>query len=287
MKIELKNLKHIYNENSVFEKVAVNDVTLEINSGEMVALIGHTGSGKSTLIQHMNGLLKPTSGKVVIDSEDIHTSKNSLREIRRRVGLVFQYPEHQLFERTIYKDVAFGPTRMALSQEEIDQRTTDALTSVGLGKELYEKSPFELSGGQKRRAAIAGVLAMRPEVLILDEPAAGLDPRGRDEILSQIKHMHTTLGITVVLVSHSMDDAARLSERVFVMNQGQLFCEGSPSQVFSQVERLESIGLDVPQISKLILQLSKKDKKWCNIPSGIFTVEAATEEIIKIYNLKG
>ena len=272
MTIKLDNIKHIYNEGSVFEKVSLNNISLEITTGEMVAIIGHTGSGKSTLIQHMNGLIKPTSGEVLVDEKNIHSDKSHLRQVRQKIGLVFQYPEHQLFEETIYKDVAYGPTLQKLSKEEITIRTQSALTVVGLGEEVYEKSPFELSGGQKRRAAIAGVLAMQPDVLILDEPVAGLDPRGRDEILSQIIHMHKELKITVILVSHSMDDVARLSQRVFVMNQGELACVGTPPEVFSQGDLLESIGLDVPQISKLMGKLG--------LPKSIFSVEEAVKVIL-------
>ena len=277
--IELCSVTHVYNEGSVFQKKAVDNVSLQIAAGEMVALIGHTGSGKSTLIQHMNALLKPSSGEVFVAGEDIHADKARLKSIRQKVGLVFQYPEHQLFEVSVYKDVAFGPTRMDLSEEEIDERTRSALEIVGLGEDIYEKSPFELSGGQKRRAAVAGVLAMRPEILVLDEPAAGLDPRGREEILSQIKHMHTTLGITVILVSHSMDDAARLSDRILVMNQGRLVCDGSPVEVFAQEEMLRGIGLDTPQISRLMSRLNKQNP---NIPTGIFSVEDATRELLKL-----
>jgi len=243
----------------------------------MVAIIGHTGSGKSTLIQHLNALLKPTSGQVTINDKDL-SDKAHLKTIRQQVGLVFQYPEHQLFETTVYKDVSFGPTRMDLPQDEIDNRVRTALATVGIDESLYEKSPFELSGGQKRRVAIAGVLAMRPDVLILDEPAAGLDPAGKDEILSQIKHMHKTLGITVILVSHSMDDAARLSEKIFVMNQGKVQCEGTPAEVFAQGDMLKSIGLDVPEISSLFTELNKKDP---SIPTGVFGIQDAANILCK------
>jgi energy-coupling factor transport system ATP-binding protein len=270
--IELKNVTHIYNANSVFEKVALSEINLQIKKGEIVAIIGHTGSGKSTLIQHFNALLEPTSGKILIDGEEI--DKTKIKNIRRRVGLVFQYPEHQLFEVSVYKDVAFGPARMGLSQEEIDASTIAALEIVGLGEEFYDKSPFEISGGQKRRAAIAGVLAMRPEILVLDEPAAGLDPRGKKEIFAQIKKMHEQLGITVVLVSHSMEDAAGLASRVIVMNKGRVECDGAPEEIFSRGEFLKSIGLDSPQISRLMTRLNEKNPL---IPTRIFTVEEAAE----------
>ena len=278
-KIKVHELTHIYNEGSVFEKKAIDQINLQIAPGEMIGLIGHTGSGKSTLIQHLNGLLKPTSGQVFIDGEDIHGDKKQLRDIRQRVGLVFQYPEHQLFEVTVYKDVLFGPMRMGLSEAEADKYVREALNLVGLEEDIYEKSPFELSGGQKRRAAIAGVLAMRPEILILDEPAAGLDPQGREEILSQIKQMHERLGITVILVSHSMDDAARLSNRIIVMNQGKMVCDGTPIEVFSQSDMLHGIGLAVPQISQLMSRLNELNPL---IPTGVFTVEKAAEVLIKI-----
>ena len=270
--LQLQNLTHTYNTGSVFEKTALDNVNLTITHGEMVAIIGHTGSGKSTLIQHLNALLKPTSGQVLLNGEDIHADKSKLKSIRQRVGLVFQYPEHQLFEQTIYKDVSFGPIKMDLPKEEIDQRVCSALSIVGIDESLYEKSPFELSGGQKRRVAIAGVLAMRPEVLVLDEPTAGLDPGGKDEILHQIKQMHEQLGITVILVSHSMDDVARLCDKIYVMNKSQLMCEGTPADVFSQGDMLKAVGLDVPQISQLFLELNKKDS---TVPTGIFSIEDA------------
>jgi len=270
--LELQNLTHIYSPGTTFEKHAISDVSLAISKGEMVAIIGHTGSGKSTLIQHLNALLKPTSGQVLLGGEDIHADKTKLKSIRQRVGLVFQYPEHQLFESTVYRDVAFGPTRMNLSAAEIAERTRHALSAVGIPQALFEKSPFELSGGQKRRVAIAGVLAMRPEILILDEPAAGLDPAGKDEILAQIKHMHTTLGITVFLVSHSMDDTARLCNRIFVMSGGKLATQGIPSEVFAQTGMLKSIGLDTPQIAQVFAELHKTNP---NIPPGVFDLQNA------------
>jgi len=282
--IQINNLSHIYSAGSVFEMTAINDVSLSINSGEMVALIGHTGSGKSTLIQHLNGLLRPTSGHVLIEGEGIHADKSRLKAIRKKVGLVFQYPEHQLFEATVYKDVAFGPTKMGLSPDEIDACVRESLATVGLGEEIYEKSPFELSGGQKRRAAIAGVLAMRPKVLILDEPAAGLDPKGRSEILAQIKHMHESLGITVILVSHSMDDAARLTERIVVLNRGKIFMDDTPVNVFAQGPALLEIGLDVPQISRLTARLGASSKA---IPGDIFTVDKMADALSALLDKSG
>jgi|GEM_PF-242 len=276
--IELKNLTHIYGEDSVFEKKAVDDVNLNIYPGEIIAIIGHTGSGKSTLIQHLNALLKPTHGTVFIDGENIFENKKHLKETRRKVGLVFQYPEHQLFEETVYKDVAFGPERMGLSKEAVDQAVRDALALVGISEENFEKSPFELSGGQKRRVAIAGVLAMKPQILILDEPAAGLDPSGREKILSQIKQMHDRMGLTVILVSHSMDDAAQLASRILVMNEGRIALDGIPEEIFIQTEYLKSIGLDVPQLSYLMSFINKE----ANVPKTVFTVEKAAEVIMQI-----
>ena len=277
--IEVKNLNHIYSAGSVFEMKALEDINFAINQGEMVAIIGHTGSGKSTLIQHLNGLLRPSGGQVLVNGENIHGDKSKLKEIRQKVGLVFQYPEHQLFEATIYEDVAFGPTKMGLSKDEVDINVKEALKTVGLGEEFYEKSPFELSGGEKRRAAIAGVLAMRPQILVLDEPVAGLDPKGRDEILSQIKYMHEAMGLTVILVSHSMDDVARLTERVIVLNKGKLLFDDTPSHVFAHAKTLVEIGLDIPQISGLSAKLGEVCP---SIPSGIFTIEALCENILDI-----
>ena len=278
--VVLENLSHVYNPGSVFEKAALQSVSLEIGAGEMVAIIGHTGSGKSTLIQHLNGLLKPTSGRVLLDGRDIHADKSMLGSVRQRVGLVFQYPEHQLFESTIYKDVAYGPTRMGLSESEVGERVRQSLDVVGIDTSLYEKSPFEVSGGQKRRVAIAGVLAMGPEVLVLDEPAAGLDPAGKDEIFAQVRRMHDALGMTVVLVSHSMEDVASLAGRIFVMSQGQLLCEGTPAQVFAKGDMLKSVGLDVPQISQVFAALNKENPQ---IPAGVFTVPDAARILMDIY----
>ncbi|WP_129597433.1 energy-coupling factor transporter ATPase [Anaerophilus nitritogenes] len=280
MSILIENLTHIYNQNTPFETTALNNVNVEIGKGEFIGLIGHTGSGKSTLIQHLNGLLKPSSGKISINGFDITKKGVALKEIRQRVGLVFQYPEHQLFEETVYKDVAFGPTNLGLTEEEIDKRVKESIELVGLSfKDVKDRSPFELSGGQKRRVAIAGVVAMKPEVLILDEPTAGLDPKSRDEVLSQIKILHDKYKITIILVSHSMEDIARLVDKIFVMDHGNLVLTGVPKEVFSKSEYLESLGLGVPQITNLMKKLKKSGK---DIKEDIFTVEDATQEILKL-----
>lgn len=278
MSIKINHLTHVYGENSVFEKKALDDINLEINDGEFIGLIGHTGSGKSTLIQHLNALLVPTSGEVLLNGENIYADKGKLKTIRQKVGLVFQYPEHQLFEMTVYKDVAYGPGNLGLSEDEIDKRVREALETVGLGDEIYEKSPFELSGGQKRRAAIAGVLAMEPEVLILDEPTAGLDPKGRDEILDAIKLMHEKRKITVILVSHSMEDVAKLVDRIVVLAKGKIAVTGTPKEVFAQTEKLESIGLAAPQISYVFSELIQRGY---DVPSDVYTVSEATEVLYK------
>lgn len=274
MSIQIKHLVHKYNEETTFEKVALDDINLEIGNGEFIGLIGHTGSGKSTLIQHLNAIIKPTSGEILLDGEDINADKTKLKSVRQRVGLVFQYPEHQLFEMTVYKDVAYGPSNMDLNNEEIDRRVRKSLEIVGIDDSFYEKSPFDLSGGQKRRVAIAGVLAMEPEVLILDEPTAGLDPMGREEILSAVKQLHEKLKITVILVSHSMEDIAKLVDRIIVMNKGKVALDGTPKEVFSQVDKLESIGLAVPQISYVIKKLNEKGY---NLPKDIYTIEDAVK----------
>ena len=278
MSIKINHLTHVYGENSVFKKKALDDINLEINDGEFIGLIGHTGSGKSTLIQHLNALLVPTSGEVLLNGENIYADKSKLKTIRQKVGLVFQYPEHQLFEMTVYKDVAYGPGNLGLSEDEIDKRVREALETVGLGDEIYEKSPFELSGGQKRRAAIAGVLAMEPEVLILDEPTAGLDPKGRDEILDAIKLMHEKRKITVILVSHSMEDVAKLVDRIVVLAKGKIAVTGTPKEVFAQTEKLESIGLAAPQISYVFSELIQRGY---DVPSDVYTVSEATEVLYK------
>jgi len=274
--IELTNLTHVYNEKTAFEKKAVDDVSTSINYGECVGIIGHTGSGKSTLIQHFNGLLKPSSGLVKIDGEDVNADKKSLKRIRERIGLVFQYPEAQLFDETLYKDIAFGPRNMGLSEEEIKERVYEALNCVGLPESLLKDSPFELSGGQKRRAAIAGVLAMRPDALIMDEPTAGLDPSGREEILSYIKSLADDAKRSVIIVSHSMEDIAKLCGRIFVMANGKIVIDGTPAEVFNRQEQLESIGLAAPQIAVLTRRLREAGLP---LPEGIFTSGAAAEAI--------
>ena len=277
--IEVKNLTHIYGRESAFERVALNDVSLEIGKGEFIGLIGHTGSGKSTLIQHLNGLAKPDSGVVLVDGRDINDGKNDLIALRQKVGLVFQYPEHQLFEATIYKDVAFGPKNMGLNDEELDKRIRDSLALVGMDESYYEKSPFELSGGQKRRVAIAGVLAMNPQVLVLDEPAAGLDPCAREEILSNISLMHKKLGITVVLVSHSMEDISRFADRILVMNRGRVEMFDTVKNVFLKSKRLAEIGLATPQISLIMDRLCDKG---IMVPKDVYTVDEAADILSKI-----
>ena len=279
MSIRVDNISYVYMQGTPFEYKALDDVSLEINNGEFIGLIGHTGSGKSTLVQHLNGLLKPTSGKIYIDDMDITQKGVNLKAIRQKVGLVFQYPEHQLFEETIYKDVAFGPTNLELSKEDIDKRVRMALSMVGIDYgESKDKSPFDLSGGQRRRVAIAGVLAMEPEVLILDEPTAGLDPNGRDSILQEIKLLHEKYGKTVILVSHSMEDIAKLVDRIIVMNKGKCVLSGSPREVFKQSDMLNEIGLGIPQITALVKQLRSKGM---DIRDDCLTVQEAKEEILK------
>ena len=276
MAIKLKEVTHIYNPESPFEKQALSNIDLEITKGEFIGLIGHTGSGKSTLIQHLNGLIKPTSGVVYINGKDINSKEIKLKDIRQKVGLVFQYPEYQLFEMTLYKDVAFGPQNMGLSDQEIDKRVRNAFAMVGIGEDMFEKSPFELSGGQKRRVAIAGVLAMNPEILILDEPTAGLDPKGREEILGQISGMHSELGITIILVSHSMEDVARYVDRLVVMEKGGIALDGKPRDVFKHMNKLESIGLAAPQIRYIMKAIAEKGM---DIQTDVLTVEEAADAI--------
>ena len=267
-----EHLTHTSSQGSSYEQAAVSDVNLEIEAGEMIGVIGHTGSGKSTLIQHFNGLLRPTSGKIYVDGEDIWEKPKEIRRIRFKVGLVFQYPEYQLFEDTVYKDIAFGPKNMGLSEEEIDRRVKEAALFVGLKPEHMEKSPFELSGGQKRRVAIAGVIAMNPEVLILDEPTAGLDPKGRDRILGQILEYHKEQKNTILLVSHSMEDVAKYTEKVLVMNHSRVAMFDEVEKVFSHSREIEAMGLAVPQVSRVFLSLSEKG--W-PVPANGYTVPQA------------
>ena len=279
MSIKIENLVHIYMAGGPFEKKALDDINLEIKDGEFVTLIGHTGSGKSTLIQHLNGLLKPTSGRIVVDGVDITEKNVKLTEIRKKIGLVFQYPEYQLFEETIEKDIQFGPRNLGLSEEEINKRVKKAMSMVGLDYEEYkDKSPFELSGGQKRRVAIAGVVAMEPKVLILDEPTAGLDPKGRDEILAQVKQLHKEYNITTIIVSHSMEDVAKIADRVIVLNKGKAVLDGVPRDIFKNIDMLESIGLAVPQVTYLERALKEKGFK---LEGDMITVEEAKRVILK------
>lgn len=272
MGIRLEHVNYIYSPDNAFRKQALRDVNLEIQDGEFIGLIGHTGSGKSTLIQHLNGLLKATSGQIYYNEQNIYDSKYRMIDLRSHVGLVFQYPEHQLFEMTVLKDVCYGPKNLGLDDEAAAERAKEALAMVGMTEKDYEKSPFELSGGQKRRVAIAGVLAMHPEVLVLDEPTAGLDPKGRNDILDQISALHKQTGITVILVSHSMEDVAKYVERIIVMKQGEVFMDGTPKEIFRQSEDLESVGLAAPQVTYVMRQLHKI---FPELPKDVTTVEEA------------
>ena len=281
MSIKIENLTHIYMPKTPFEKKAIDDVSIEIKQGEFVALIGHTGSGKSTLIQHINGLLKPASGRILIDDIDITQKNVKLTNIRKKVGLVFQYPEYQLFEETIEKDISFGPQNLGLDNDEINKRVQRAMKIVGLDYEQYrDKSPFEISGGQKRRVAIAGVVAMEPKVLILDEPTAGLDPKGRDDILSQIVELYKEYNMTIILVSHSMEDVAKVANRILVMDKGKCILDGTPGKIFKEIEILESVGLAVPQVTYLIRELRNKG---FDISEDIFTIEQAKQELLRLF----
>ena len=281
MSIVIEHLNYVYMSGGPYETHALRDVSLTIEDGEFIGLIGHTGSGKSTLVQHLNGLLKPTSGRILVDGLDLADKATDKRAIRRRVGLVFQYPENQLFEETVEKDIAFGPKNLGLDEQEIARRVREAMRKVALDYDrLHERSVFELSGGQMRRVAIAGVLAMEPTTLILDEPCAGLDPKGREEILALIRHLHEEAGTTIVMVSHSMDDVASLAERVIVMNRGEVFMDGAPREVFSRGEELRGIGLDVPQAVQLA---GKLRERGFAIPEGIYReeeIKAAIEGIL-------
>ena len=276
--IIVEQLRHVYSAGTPFEVAAIEDIDLSIPQGQMVGIIGHTGSGKSTFIQHMNALLAPSAGKVRCGGRDINESKLSRRDVKHQVGLVFQYPEYQLFEETVYKDIAFGPKNMKLSEEEIDQRVREAAGFVGVEEELFDKSPLELSGGQKRRIAIAGVIAMRPGVLILDEPTAGLDPAGCRQILDNICAYREKTGATVIIVSHNMDDVARIAERIIVFSHGRVVMDGSAGEVFSRAEELIEIGLDVPHATELAMALKKQGLP---LPEGIYTHEQLLSAVLE------
>ncbi len=284
MSIQVKGLTHTYSEGSAFQATAIRDVDLTIEDGEFVCIVGHTGSGKSTLVQHLNGLLKPTSGQVLVDGEDMNGEGVDKRRIRQKVGLVFQYPEYQLFEESVAKDIAFGPKNQGLSAEEIDGRVRRAMAHVHLDYEKYaERSPFELSGGQMRRVAIAGVLAMEPKVLILDEPAAGLDPKGRDRILGMLQDLHRE-GATIVMVSHSMDDCARLATRMVVMSKGTVVATGTPRELFAQADMMESVGLGVPEAAKLCRKLRAQG---IDLPEDLYTQEELQAHLLRLWKEAG
>ncbi|MBR4138780.1 MAG: energy-coupling factor transporter ATPase [Lachnospiraceae bacterium] len=283
MSMKFENVSFTYSPNTAFEIHALKNINMEIRDGEFIGLIGHTGSGKSTLVQHFNGLMKATSGKIYYNGENIYGEGYSMKELRGKVGLVFQYPEHQLFEVDVLTDVCFGPKNQGLSKEEAKERAIKALQMVSLKEKYYKQSPFELSGGQKRRVAIAGVLAMEPEVLILDEPTAGLDPKGRDEILDQLKRIHEERGITIILVSHSMEDVAKYVGRIIVMNQGEAMYDGTPKEVFSHYKELEKIGLAAPQVTYIMNALADKE---FDVGIEATTIEEATEEIFRAYQKK-
>ena len=281
MSIELKNINYIYSPGTAYEKQALKDISLEIPRGQFAGIIGHTGSGKSTLIQHFNGLMKATSGELLYNGENIYADGYNMKQLRSQVGLVFQYPEHQLFEVDVFTDVCFGPKNQGLSKEECEERAREALELVGFPEKYYKQSPFELSGGQKRRAAIAGVLAMRPQVLILDEPTAGLDPKGRDEILDQIAHLHKQTGMTVILVSHSMEDIAKYVDRIIVMNHGEKMLDGTPKEVFAHYKELEQVGLAAPQVTYMMHDLKEQGLP---VATDATTIEEAAEEIMRSFH---
>lgn len=283
MSIKLEHLSYVYSQGTAYEKKALKDICLEIPHGEFVGIIGHTGSGKSTLIQHLNGLIKATSGVLYYNGENIYEEGYNMRELRNQVGLVFQYPEHQLFEIDVMTDVCFGPKNQGLGPEECKQRALEALHLVGLKEKYYQSSPFELSGGQKRRVAIAGVLAMRPKVLVLDEPTAGLDPKGRDDILDQIAYLHRQSDMTVILVSHSMEDIARYADRIIVMNRGTVMYNDTPKKVFEHYQELEKVGLAAPQVTYIMHDLAKRGM---SVKTGVTTVEEAADEIMRVLEKK-
>lgn len=284
MAITVENLTFVYNEGTALEQKALDGVSFEIPDGQFVGLIGHTGSGKSTLIQHLNGLVKPTGGKIYYNGEDIYAEGYSLRQLRSKVGLVFQYPEHQLFEVDVISDVCYGPRNLGLAEDEVRKRAEDALRLVGMKEKYWEQSPFELSGGQKRRVAIAGVLAMNPEVLILDEPTAGLDPKGRDEILDQVEKLHEANGMTIILVSHSMEDMARYAERLLVMNHGKKAFDGTPREIFRHYKELEQMGLAAPQVTYVIHALRERGVE---VDEDITTVEEARDALCAVLKRSG
>lgn len=277
--LQIEDLTHTYSAGTPFQRSAVEGLSMTVGAGEFLGVIGHTGSGKSTLIRHLNGLLQPTSGRILLEGKDIWADPKKIRDVRFKVGLVFQYPEYQLFEETVYKDIAFGPKNMGLDAEEIDRRVRDAAVFVGLHETLLDKSPFELSGGQKRRVAIAGVIAMEPKVLVLDEPTAGLDPQGRDTILAQIQAYHRAKGAAVVLVSHSMEEIARNVDRIVVLSDGKVYMEGTPKQVFARAHELEQVGLDVPQVTKVAAALKARG---LDIDTAVYTVEALEQKLLTL-----
>lgn len=283
MSIKLEHVSHVYGADTEMAVKALDDVNIEILDGQFIGLIGHTGSGKSTLIQHLNGLMKATSGTIYFQGKNIDDAAYNKKELRSKVGLVFQYPEHQLFEVDVFSDVCFGPKNLGLSAIEVEERAKEALNLVGLGEEYYKQSPFDLSGGQKRRVAIAGVLAMKPDVLILDEPTAGLDPKGRDEILDQISHLKEETGITVVLVSHSMDDVAKYVDRIVVMNKGRVMFDDMPREVFKHYKELEAIGLAAPQVTYVMQELKEHG---LNISDDVTTIDEAKNEILRYFSDK-
>ena len=274
--LEVKNLTHTYSENSAFINDAVSNVSFTVEKGEIIGIIGHTGSGKSTLVQHLNGLLKPTTGTVLFDNEDIWKNPKEIRKIRSKVGLVFQYPEYQLFEATVFEDIAFGPKNMELSGDELKKRVLEICKIVGVKEEYFKKSPFDLSGGEKRRVAIAGVMAMRPEVIVFDEPTAGLDPEGRENVMRIIKDYRKATGATVIIISHSMEDMASLADKILVMNKGSLYMFDTVENVFSKTDELKSIGLNVPIVTRVFLELKRKG---ININTNVFTVQKAVEAL--------
>ncbi len=277
--IRVENLTHIYSKDTPFVREAVKGVSFDAEKGEILGIIGHTGSGKSTLVQHLNGLIKPTEGKVIFCDKDIWDDKQSISQIRSKIGLVFQYPEYQLFDETVYKDIAFGPTNMGLEISEIDNNVRQAAKTVGISEDLFEKSPFDLSGGEKRRVAIAGILAMKPEVIVFDEPTAGLDPSGRNTIIDIIKGYRDENNATVIIISHSMEDMAQLADKLLVMNKGEKYMFGTPKEIFANREKLLACGLDVPMITKVILKLRDNG---VDLPQDIITVQEAAEAILKL-----